>query len=123
MMQKQINRKLATRKRHLRVRKKISGTGSVPRLSLYRSNKHIFLQLIDDEQSLTLVSASTQEASFKKDKVSGSNVEGAKLVGRLIAERAVEKGLKQVRFDRGGNLYHGRVAAVADAAREAGLEF
>lgn len=105
---------------HTRIRKKISGTGERPRLAVFRSVKHIYAQVIDDRQGRTLVSASSNE---KTPTGSGGNVSGAKTVGKLIAERAIEKGIKKVVFDRGGFQYHGRVKAVAEAAREAGLEF
>jgi large subunit ribosomal protein L18 len=107
---------------HARIREKMSGTAERPRLNIYRSLNHIYTQLIDDLNGVTLVSAS----SFGKkpeEKHYGGNVAAAKLVGKLIAERAQEKGIKKVVFDRGGYLYHGRVKALADAAREAGLDF
>jgi len=106
---------------HARVRKKISGTETKPRLNVYRSNKNIYAQLIDDQKGHTLVSANSNEKGLELD--SKSNKEAAKKVGTLIAERAIEKGYKAVVFDRGGYLYHGRVEALAEAAREAGLEF
>jgi large subunit ribosomal protein L18 len=111
----------ARKKRHARVRRTISGTPERPRLNVFRSNKNIYAQLIDDVNSVTLTSASTadKEVNFE----SGSNVEAAKAVGELIAKRALELGKKSVVFDRGGYLYHGRIKALADAAREAGLEF
>ncbi len=107
---------------HTRIRAKISGTAERPRLNVYRSLNHIYTQLIDDAAGVTLVSASSQ--GKKADGAAyGGNVEAAKAVGKLIAERAQEKGIKKVVFDRGGYLYHGRVKALADAAREAGLDF
>jgi len=106
---------------HSRVRKKISGTAEKPRLNVYRSNKNIYAQLIDDRAGTTLVSASTQDKELTLD--STANVEAASKVGELIATRAKDKGIKSVVFDRGGYLYHGRVKAVAEGAREAGLEF
>lgn len=106
---------------HKRVRKKVSGTESRPRLNVYRSNKNIYAQLIDDEKGVTLVSANTNEKGLNLE--STGNIEAAKAVGKLIAERALEKGYKSVVFDRGGYLYHGRVKALAEAARETGLEF
>lgn len=106
---------------HARVRKKISGTEAKPRLNVYRSNKNIYAQLIDDQNRVTLVSANSNEKGLELN--SKSNKEAAKKVGTLIAERAMEKGYKAVVFDRGGYLYHGRVEALAEAAREAGLEF
>jgi large subunit ribosomal protein L18 len=111
------------KKKHLRIRNKISGTTERPRLNVYRSNKNIYAQIIDDVNRITLVSASTVEAALKNDVKYGGNKEAAKEVGKLLAQRAVEKGVKLVVFDRGGYIYHGRVKELADAAREAGLEF
>jgi large subunit ribosomal protein L18 len=105
---------------HARIRERISGTSERPRLAVFRSLNHIYAQVIDDSVGKTLVSASSGE---KDSKVVGGNVNGAKEIGKLVAERAVAKGIKSVVFDRGGYLYHGRVKALADAAREAGLEF
>jgi large subunit ribosomal protein L18 len=110
-------------KRHLRVRKKIAGTSERPRLNIFRSAKHMYAQIIDDTKGVTLVAASTQDKELRDSIGNGGNVEAAKKVGQLIAERAKAKGLDKVVFDRGGYLYHGRVQALADAAREAGLEF
>ncbi len=104
---------------HTRIRKKIAGTPERPRLAVFRSVKHIYAQVIDDRKGQTLVSASSLEKSVP----GGGNLSGAKSIGKLVAERAIEKGIKRVVFDRGGFLYHGRVKAVAEAAREAGLEF
>ena len=109
--------------RHARVRKKISGTPETPRLSVYRSNKHIQAQIIDDTKGITLVSASTLDAAIKDQLADVDKKGAAKLVGKLIAERAVQAGIKSVVFDRGGYVYTGRVASVAEGAREAGLEF
>lgn len=109
------------RKRHARVRAKISGTPERPRLSVYRSNKHIYAQLIDDMNGVTLASASTLDKEINVE--SASNIDAAAKVGELVAKRALEKGYKSVVFDRSGYLYHGRIQALADAAREAGLEF
>ena len=108
--------------RHRRVRKKVHGTAARPRLAVYRSNKHLTLQLIDDEAGRTIVSASTNEASVRGEG-SGGTVAAATRVGQLVAERAKAAGIDSVVFDRGGYRYHGRIAAVATAAREAGLEF
>jgi len=108
--------------RHRRVRKKIHGTAARPRLAVFRSNKHLSLQLIDDETGRTLASASTAEAAMRSEG-SGATVAAATRLGTLLADRAEAVGIDQVVFDRGGFLYHGRVAAVAAAAREAGLEF
>ncbi|MEW9676503.1 50S ribosomal protein L18 [Lentibacillus sp. L22] len=109
------------KKRHVRVRKNLYGTEQRPRLNVYRSNKHIYAQLIDDINGTTLTSASTNDKELQIQAT--GNVEAAKQVGELIAKRAQDKGCKSVVFDRGGYLYHGRVKALADAARDAGLEF
>ena len=109
------------KKRHARVRAKLSGTATRPRLNVFRSNQNIYAQVIDDLNAVTIASASTLDKEVSVE--SGSNVEAAKLVGELVAKRAIEKGVKSVVFDRGGYLYHGRVKALADAARESGLEF
>ena len=109
------------RKRHARVRTRLSGTEARPRLNVFRSNKHIYAQLIDDVNGVTLASASTLDKDINLD--SSSNLDAAVKIGELVAKRAVEKGVKTVVFDRGGYLYHGRVKALADAARENGLEF
>lgn len=108
-------------KRHLRIRKNVSGTTAVPRLNVFRSNANIYAQVIDDVKGVTLVSASSIDKELKL--ANGSNIEAAKQVGALVAKRALEKGVECVVFDRGGYLYHGRVKALADAAREAGLKF
>jgi large subunit ribosomal protein L18 len=108
--------------RHRRVRKKIHGTAERPRLAVFRSNKHLSVQLIDDDAGRTIVAASTVEAG-QRGEGSGANVAAASRVGQLVAERAKAAGITQVVFDRGGFAYHGRIAAVAAAAREAGLEF
>lgn len=107
-------------RRHARVRKKISGTAARPRLSVYRSEKNIYAQIIDDVNGVTLVSASSVDKDF--DGV-GSNKESAQKVGTMVAKKALDKGIKTVVFDRGGFIYHGRIEALATAAREAGLEF
>lgn len=109
------------KKRHSRVRTKISGTAARPRLNVFRSNKHIYAQLIDDANGVTLASASTMDKGFEAD--SKSNVEAAAKIGEAIAKKAAEKDVKAVVFDRGGYLFHGRVKALAEAARENGLEF
>ena len=106
---------------HKRIRKVIKGTGTQPRMAIFRSVKHIYAQVIDDTTGNTLASASSNEKGGAAGV--GGNVAGAKAVGKLVAERAIEKGVKKVVYDRGGYLYHGRVKALADAAREAGLEF
>lgn len=112
--------KKARQRRHARVRAKISGTAECPRLDVFRSLQHIYAQLIDDVAGVTLVAASTTEKDFTEY---GGNIEAAKAVGKLLAERAVEKNIKDVVFDRGGYVYHGRVAALAEGAREGGLNF
>lgn len=117
------NERLVGRKRrHVRVRKKIHGTAARPRLALFRSNKHLVLQVIDDDAGRTLASASTIEADIRAQGTGGT-VEAATKLGTLVAERAKAVGVDKVVFDRGGFLYHGRVAAAAQAARDAGLEF
>lgn len=108
-------------KRHRRIRNHIIGTPQIPRLNVFRSNKHMYAQLIDDLNGVTLAEAST--LTLGETLESTSNIEAAKAVGKAVAERAIEKGYKEVVFDRGGYVYHGRVSALADAAREAGLEF
>ncbi|MDX2254146.1 MAG: 50S ribosomal protein L18 [Pseudanabaenaceae cyanobacterium bins.39] len=118
-----VSRRQATISRHKRIRKGLAGTPERPRLSIYRSNNHIVAQVIDDVAQHTLVAASTLEAEVKSSLSSTGNSEASAKVGALIAERAIAKGIKQVVFDRGGNLYHGRVQALAEAAREAGLDF
>lgn len=118
------DRRAARLRRHARLRKKISGTTECPRLSVFRSLHHIYAQLIDDTKGVTLITASTVEPELKsKLKGKCGNIEAAKVVGSTIAQRAVVKGIKQVVFDRGGQIYHGRVKALAEAARESGLEF
>lgn len=118
-MIKKESKNVVRLRRHDRVRKNISGTKECPRLNVFRSNNQIFVQVIDDVTGTTLVSSSSVELKLKN----GGNVEGAKLVGKDIAEKCKKAKIKKVVFDRGGYLYHGRVAALADAARENGLEF
>lgn len=118
-----LAKELLRRKRHRRVRKKISGTAEKPRLNVFRSLENIYAQVIDDEAGRTIVAASTLDDEIKSAVKSGGNVEAAKLVGKLVGRRAIEKGISTVVFDRGGYKYHGRVAALADGAREAGLKF
>lgn len=110
-------------KRHLRSRKKIVGTTERPRLNVFRSNSHIYAQIIDDTKGVTLVSASTLDKELKETIANGCNKDSAKAVGTLIAKRAIEAGIKKVVFDRGGYIYHGRVLELANGAREAGLDF
>ena len=112
----------ARKKRHYRIRKVIKGTPERPRLSVFRSSKHIYAQVIDDTKGVTIVAASTNEKTIGEI-ANGGNVEAAQKVGALIAQKAKEKGIEKVVFDRGGYLYHGRIQALADAAREAGLQF
>lgn|SRR5690625_2998648 len=110
-------------KRHLRVRKRISGTAARPRLNVFRSGKHIYAQLINDVEGVTLTAASTLDKEISEQLSTGGNIEAAQKVGTLIGERAKKAGISSVVFDRGGYLYHGRIKSLADAAREAGLEF
>lgn len=121
-MLKKEARDVARKRRHFRVRKKIFGTSDVPRLTVHKSLKNIYAQLIDDEEAVTLASASTLDKAFEGEKL-GCNIESAKKVGELLAKRALEKGIKKVTFDRSGYRYHGRIKALAEAARETGLEF
>ena len=122
-MIKQKTRKPLTQKRHRSIRTKLSGTAEFPRLAVYRSTKHIYAQLIDDENKVTICSASSVDKDLKEKLAHGGNIDAAKVVGEAIANKAKEKGVECVVFDRGGFLYHGRIAALADAAREAGLKF
>lgn len=117
------SRSAAREKRHYRLRNKISGTAQRPRLAVFRSDSHMYAQIIDDIAGHTLVSASTVEKEAKEKLGSTSNTEAAQFVGELVARRAVEAGITEVVFDRGGYVYHGKVKALADAAREAGLQF
>ena len=119
-MVKRINKNAMRLKRHVRVRGKISGTPECPRLNVFRSNANIYAQIIDDVNGVTLVAANTLEKDFEG---ATGNIEAAKKVGAVLAERAKAKGIEVVVFDRGGYIYHGRVAALAEGAREAGLEF
>jgi len=118
-----IDRSNERRRIHKRIREKISGNPDRPRLCVYRSLKYIYAQIIDDSQGKTLVAASTAEREMRGQLKQGGNIKASKLVGKTIAERAKAKGIKSVVFDRGGYLYHGRVKAVAEAARESGLVF
>ena len=121
-MRKNASRNAVIR-RHLRLRKKISGTAACPRLNVFRSLANIYAQVIDDEAGVTLVSANTLDKEIKAQFPYGGNAEAAKAVGALVAKRALEKGIETVVFDRGGYIYHGRVQALAEGAREAGLKF
>lgn len=120
-MIKKISRNEMRKSRHARVREKVVGTANLPRLNVFRSNQNIFAQIIDDENGITLVSASSIDKELKLE--NGSNVEAATKVGELLAKRAKKANIKEVKFDRGGYLYHGRVKALAEAARSNGLEF
>ena len=127
-MIRKIEKKQIRSRVHKRIRRKLSGTAARPRLAVFRSEAHIYAQVIDDGEGKTLVSASTvvkvdKAAKGAKGGAKGGNVAAAKTIGKLVAERAQEKGIKSVVFDRGGFQYHGRIKALADAAREAGLEF
>lgn len=122
-MIKKPDRNILRKKRHLRIRNKIFGTRERPRLNVYRSLNNIYAQVIDDDAGVTLAAASTLSPELKGKLKSGGNVEAAAAVGELIAKKAVEKGIKRVVFDRGGYIYHGRVKALAEAARKNGLEF
>jgi large subunit ribosomal protein L18 len=122
-MIKKTNRKKTRILRHRRLRQGLSGTTERPRLAIYRSNKHIYAQIIDDVKAVTLVAASTLDKELQSKVKKTWNCDGAKLVGNLVARRAKSAGVESVVFDRGGNIYHGRIAAVAEGAREAGLIF
>ena len=118
------SRKQQTQKRHRRLRRHLSGTANRPRLAVFRSNNHIYAQVINDEAQSTLCSASTVDKELRAGlKASGGSCDASVAVGELVAKRAIAKGIQQVVFDRGGNLYHGRIKALADAAREAVLQF
>lgn len=122
-MAKSSSRSVARAKRKRRIRKHVSGNSERPRLTVFRSGRHIYAQIVDDDAGHTLASAATVQAALKDDGKYLGNIEGAKLVGKAIAEAALSAGVQSVVFDRNGYLYHGRVKALADAAREAGLQF
>ncbi len=122
-MLKKATRNTLRQQRHLRIRRRMTGNAERPRLSVFRSLKHTYAQIMDDARGVTLVAASSLDAAIHPELKKLKKTEAGKLVGQLIAKRALEQGIKHVVFDRGGYLYHGRVKAVADAAREAGLEF
>jgi len=122
-MIKKPSRNIARKKRQLRIRNKISGDLTMPRLSVFRSNKHMYAQIIDDVAGHTLVAASTKEKTLMDSLEKTSDINAAKAVGELIGKKALQLGIKKVVFDRSGYIYHGKVKALADAAREAGLEF
>jgi large subunit ribosomal protein L18 len=118
-----LTRRQSVKRRHERIRNKVNGSPERPRLAVFRSNHHIYAQVIDDLGQHTLAAASTLEPELKTALSSGSTCEASAAVGKLVAQRSLAKGIEQVVFDRGGSLYHGRVKALADAAREAGLQF
>ena len=122
MVRKESRQKVRVKK-HMRIRNRLSGTTERPRLAVFRSNNHMYAPIIDDTVGLTLVAASTVEKEVKAELEKTNNVDAAAYLGTVIAKRAIEKGLDTVVFDRGGFLYHGKIAALADAAREAGLKF
>ncbi|MCM1564836.1 MAG: 50S ribosomal protein L18 [Dehalobacter sp.] len=122
-MIKKSDRRQILKHKHKSVRKRIQGTAERPRMAVFRSLNHIYAQVINDDLGITLAAASSLDAEFKAAELSGGNVEGAKKVGELIAKEALDKGITKVVYDRGGSLYHGRVAALAEAARETGLDF
>jgi large subunit ribosomal protein L18 len=117
------SRAVARNKRHYRIRNKVQGTAAKPRLAVFRSNNHIYAQIIDDTVGNTIAASSTLEAEVAGKVENTSNIEAAKAVGESVAKKALDKGISEVVFDRGGYIYHGRVAALADAARQAGLKF
>ncbi|GAB4299555.1 MAG: 50S ribosomal protein L18 [Oscillatoriaceae cyanobacterium] len=118
-----LTRRESIKRRHERVRSRVFGTSERPRLAVFRSNQHIYAQVIDDTKHATLASASTLDSELKPELSTGATCDSSERVGKLIAQRALAKGIQKVVFDRGGNLYHGRVKALADAAREGGLDF
>ncbi|MDO4442425.1 MAG: 50S ribosomal protein L18 [Slackia sp.] len=122
-MKKLQKKQAALARRHRRVRGKISGTAARPRLCVTRSNSNVYIQFVDDVAGKTLLGVSTLGPDFKATGKSGANVEGAAAIGEIAGKKAVEAGITEIVFDRGGNLYHGRIKALADAAREAGLKF
>ena len=122
-MIKKIDKNVIRLRKHVRVRKKISGTAERPRLNVFRSSKHIYAQIIDDAKGATLVSASSDDKELKEKITNGGNKNAAKLVGEAIAKRALAAGIEKVVFDRGGYIYTGRIKELADGAREAGLKF
>lgn len=122
-MIKRTDRREILKKKHKSVRNRIHGTTDRPRLAVFRSLSHIYTQIINDDLAVTLVAASSLDSEFKESGLSGGNIEGANKVGELIAKKALEKGITTVVYDRGGSLYHGRVAALAESARKSGLNF
>lgn len=122
-MVRKVSRSIIRKKKHRRMRAYLSGTANRPRLAVFRSNSHMYAQIIDDQAGATLVAASTLEKDIKSGLEHTNDVAAASAVGTAIAKKALEKGIKEVVFDRGGFVYHGKIKALADAAREAGLEF
>ncbi len=122
-MIKRADRRKTLKEKHKSVRKRVYGTAERPRLAVFRSLNNIYAQVINDELGTTLTVASSLDSEFKAAGLSGGNIEGAKKVGKLVAKKALDKGITKVVYDRGGSLYHGRIAALADSAREAGLDF
>jgi len=122
-MNKQKAKRAAQKRRERRVRSKVNGTAERPRLSVHRTNAHIYAQVIDDADAKTICCCSTLDAEFRATGKLGSNKEAAELVGKMIGKRAIDAGVTEVVFDRGGHIYHGRIQALADGAREAGLKF
>lgn len=122
-MIKKINKKEIIQKKHKRIRVKLRGTSECPRLAVYRSLKHIYAQIIDDSKHITLTSASSMDKDIRSQLKHGGNVESAKVIGETLAKKALALNIKDVVFDRGGFIYHGRIKALAEAAREVGLNF
>ena len=122
-MIKKLSKNVKRKKRHLRMRNKIVGTPEMPRLNVFRSSKNIYAQIIDDAEGVTLVSASSLEKDASEKIANGGNKDAAREVGKMVAKKALEKGIENVVFDRGGYIYHGRVKELAEGAREAGLKF
>ena len=122
-MVKKASRSEIRRKKHLRTRNRFSGTAERPRLAVFRSNNHMYAQIIDDTAHNTLVAASTLEKDVKAELEKTNNIEAAAYLGKVIAKKALDKGIEEVVFDRGGFIYHGKIKALADGAREAGLKF
>jgi len=120
---KRTDRREILKKKHKSVRQRIRGTAERPRLAVFRSINHIYAQIINDDLAVTLAAASSVDPAFKETDLDGGNIEGAKKVGELIAAKALDKGVTKVVFDRGGSIYHGRIKALAESAREAGLDF
>lgn len=122
-MIKRTDRRSILKQKHKSVRKRIHGTAERPRLAVFRSLNHIYAQVINDDLGVTIAAASSLDPEFKSENLSGGNLEGAQKVGSLVAKKALDKGVTKVVYDRGGSLYHGRIAALAQSAREAGLDF